>query len=59
MEYSTIHSIFTVVLFVGFISFVIWAYSKKRKTDFDKAANLVFDDEQTAQQKTKQESDHE
>ncbi|MFT7400409.1 MAG: cytochrome c oxidase cbb3-type subunit 4 [Rheinheimera aquimaris] len=59
MEYATLHSIFTVILFVGFVAFVIWAYSKKRKSDFDQAANLVFDDEQKAQQKNKQESDHE
>ena len=59
IEYSTLHSIFTVILFVGFVAFVIWAYSKKRKSDFDQAANLVFDDEQKAQQKNKQESDHE
>ncbi len=59
MEYSIIHSIFTVILFVAFVAFVIWAYSKKRKTDFDQAANLVFDDEQKAPQKNKQESDHE
>ena len=59
MEYSTIHSIFTVILFVAFIAYVIWAFSKKRKADFDQAANLVFDDEQKAPQKNKQESDHE
>ncbi|HSG51261.1 MAG TPA: cbb3-type cytochrome c oxidase subunit 3 [Rheinheimera sp.] len=59
MQYATLHSIFTVILFVGFVAFVIWAFGKKRKTDFDSAANLVFDDEQKAQQKTKQESDHE
>jgi cytochrome c oxidase cbb3-type subunit IV len=59
MDYPTIHSIFTVILFVAFVVFVIWAFGKKRKTDFDKAANLVFDDEQKAQQKNKQESDHE
>ena len=59
MEYSTIHSIFTVILFVGFVAFVIWAYSKKRKSDFDQAANLVFDDEQKAPERKKQESDHE
>lgn len=59
MEYSTIHSIFTVILFVAFIAYVIWAFSKKRKADFDQAANLVFDDEQKAQQKNKQESGHE
>jgi cytochrome c oxidase cbb3-type subunit IV len=59
MEYATLHSIFTVILFVGFVALVIWAFGKKRKADFDKAANLVFDDEQKTQQKTKQESDHE
>jgi cytochrome c oxidase cbb3-type subunit 4 len=59
MEYSTIHSIFTVILFVAFIAYVIWAFSRKRKADFDQAANLVFDDEQKAQQKNKQESGHE
>ncbi|MDX3774551.1 cbb3-type cytochrome c oxidase subunit 3 [Chromatiaceae bacterium AAb-1] len=59
MEYSTIHSIFTVILFVGFVVFVIWAYSKKRKADFEDAANLVFDDEKKPQQKSTKESDHE
>jgi len=59
MEYSTIHSIFTVILFVGFIGLLIWAYSKKRKPDFDDAANLVFDDEKKPQQKSAKESDHE
>jgi cytochrome c oxidase cbb3-type subunit IV len=59
MKYATLHSIFTVILFVGFVALVIWAFGKKRKSDFDKAANLVFDDEQKTQQKTKQESDHE
>ena len=59
IEYSTLHSIFTVILFVAFVAFVIWAYSKKRKADFDNAANLVFDDEQKASERKKQESDHE
>lgn len=59
MEYSTIHSIFTVILFVAFVVFVLWAYSRKRKADFDQAANLVFDDEQKAPERKKQESDHE
>jgi cytochrome c oxidase cbb3-type subunit 4 len=60
MEFATVHSVLTVILFVGFVAFVIWAYSKKRKTDFDEAANLVFDDEpESKEQKTKRESDHE
>ena len=60
MEFATVHSILTVILFVGFVAFVIWAYSKKRKKDLDEAANLVFDDEpESKEQKTKRESDHE
>ncbi|MAD75871.1 MAG: CcoQ/FixQ family Cbb3-type cytochrome c oxidase assembly chaperone [Rheinheimera sp.] len=60
MEFATVHSVLTVILFVGFVAFVIWAYSKKRKKDFDEAANLVFDDEpELKEQKTKRESDHE
>lgn len=59
MTYAILHSIFTVILFVGFVAFLVWVFGKKRKADFDKAANLVFDDEQKNQQKSKQESDHE
>ncbi|MCU8395428.1 CcoQ/FixQ family Cbb3-type cytochrome c oxidase assembly chaperone [Vibrio vulnificus] len=46
MDFGTIHSIYTVVLFVSFIGIVAWAYSKKRKASFDEAANLVFSDEE-------------
>jgi cytochrome c oxidase cbb3-type subunit 4 len=46
MNIGTIHSIWTVLLFVSFIGIVIWAYSKRRKASFDEAANLVFADEE-------------
>ncbi|MCU8324084.1 CcoQ/FixQ family Cbb3-type cytochrome c oxidase assembly chaperone [Vibrio vulnificus] len=46
MDFGTIHSIYTVVLFVSFIGIIAWAYSKKRKASFDEAANLVFADEE-------------
>lgn len=36
------HSWFTVVLLVLFIGIVIWAYSSRRKKDFDEAARLPF-----------------
>lgn len=45
MDYGTIGSIFTVVVFVSFIGVVLWAFSKNRKAGFEEAANLVFDDE--------------
>lgn len=60
MEFATLHSILTLILFVSFVAFVLWAYSKKRKSDFDEAANLVFDDEpESKKQPSKRESEHE
>lgn len=46
MDVGTIHSIWTVVLFVSFIGIVFWAYSKRQKASFEEAANLVFADEE-------------
>lgn len=53
MDIGTFHSIWTLVLFISFIGIVIWAYSKRRKSQFDEAANLVFaDEEDKTQDKT-------
>ncbi|HCG8163631.1 CcoQ/FixQ family Cbb3-type cytochrome c oxidase assembly chaperone [Vibrio parahaemolyticus] len=46
MDFGTIHSIYTVVLFASFICIVWWAFSKKRKARFEEDANLVFADEE-------------
>lgn len=56
IDYATVGSIFTVLVFVFFIGIVLWAYSKRSKSRFDEAANLVFDDEpkqKSIQQKSK------
>ncbi|MGO2497545.1 MULTISPECIES: cbb3-type cytochrome oxidase subunit 3 [Vibrio] len=46
MDIVTVHSIWTLVLFIGFCGVVWWAYgSKSRQSRFDEAANLIFDDE--------------
>ncbi|MEH0667085.1 cbb3-type cytochrome oxidase subunit 3 [Vibrio scophthalmi] len=45
MDIGTIHSIWTIVLFVSFIGVVWWAYGKNRKARFEEDANLVFADE--------------
>jgi len=43
MDTSTLlHSIMTVIAFVTFIGIVVWAYSRKRKSAFDEAANAPF-----------------
>ena len=43
MDTSTfLHSIMTVVTFITFLGIVFWAYSKKRKSAFEEAANAPF-----------------
>ncbi len=46
MDIGTVHSIWTVILFSSFIGIVVWAFSKRQKSRFDEAANLVFADEE-------------
>ena len=53
MDIGTIHSIWTVLLFISFIGIVLWAYSKRRHAEFEEAANLVFaDDNKTSETPT-------
>ncbi|WP_413438893.1 cbb3-type cytochrome oxidase subunit 3 [Sulfuriferula sp. GW1] len=44
---GTIGAIVTVVFFVIFVAIVLWAWSGRRKKDFDAAANLPFEEEDT------------
>ncbi|MGF1724908.1 cbb3-type cytochrome oxidase subunit 3 [Photobacterium nomapromontoriensis] len=46
MDIGIVHSIWTVILFSSFIGIVIWAFSKRQKSRFEEAANLVFADEE-------------
>lgn len=46
MDASTIHAIWTVILFLSMVGIIFWAYSKKQKARFDEAANLIFADEE-------------
>ena len=52
MDYPTIHSIFTVIIFVAFIALLVWIFLLKRKPDFDNAANADFRRRNEAQIKT-------
>jgi cytochrome c oxidase cbb3-type subunit 4 len=45
MNFTLIQSIWSIVVLVTFIGIVLWAYSSKRKSAFDEAAHLPFDDE--------------
>lgn len=45
MDINDLRIIFTLLVFLAFIVIVWWAYSAKRKSSFDHAANSVFDEE--------------
>jgi len=45
MDSGIIGGIVTVVFFVIFIGIFMWAWSDRRKKDFDAAANLPFEED--------------
>ncbi|MCS4503174.1 hypothetical protein KBTX_02936 [wastewater metagenome] len=45
MDSGTLSGIITAVLMAAFIGIIGWAYSKRRKKDFDHAARLPLDAE--------------
>ena len=47
MDINTFRGILTGVLLVLFISLIAWAWSKRRRADFDAAARLPLEDEPT------------
>jgi len=55
MDYGTLRGLIALLILALFIIIVVWSYSKKRKADFDKAANSIFEDdhkEETKKQET-------
>jgi cytochrome c oxidase cbb3-type subunit 4 len=42
-DVNTLRSLATVVSFVTFIGIIAWAFARKNAPDFDKAANLPFE----------------
>ncbi|MDN3523460.1 cbb3-type cytochrome oxidase subunit 3 [Halomonas ramblicola] len=45
MDSGTLSGILTGILIIAFLGITAWAYSKRRKKDFDEAANLPFADD--------------
>jgi cytochrome c oxidase cbb3-type subunit IV len=43
MDINTLRSVTTVVSLVVFLGIVWWAWSKRRTSDFEQAANLPFE----------------
>lgn len=42
---SLIHSLWTIVVMITFLSIVVWAYSSKRNAEFEEAARLPLEDD--------------
>ena len=46
MDINTLRGLATVFAFIAFVGVCLWAYSSKRKSSFDEAANLPFADDE-------------
>jgi len=58
MDFVLIHSIWTVVMFIVFIGIVVWAWSAKRKKQFDEAARLPLEDDDAVSVRPSGEKNH-
>jgi cytochrome c oxidase cbb3-type subunit 4 len=56
MDIGTLRGLGTVLVVVAFICVSLWAYSGKRKANFDEAANLPFADKTEAEKREEQAS---
>ncbi len=45
MDINLLRGILLVLLIIGFLGLVAWAWSRKRKPDFDAAARLPLEDD--------------
>ncbi len=45
MDLPTLRGLFTLVLMVAFVAIVIWAWSGRRREDFEEAARLPLEDD--------------
>jgi cytochrome c oxidase cbb3-type subunit IV len=46
MDLNDARVLITLVALVTFIGIVVWAYSSRRKQNFDKASRMALDDEE-------------
>ncbi len=45
MDINALRSIVTVISLLTFVGIVVWAWSKRNKSNFDEAAQLPFNDD--------------
>ena len=48
MTLADLHSWWTLALLVTFVGIVIWAFSSRRRKDFEQAARIPLDDDEPA-----------
>jgi len=48
VDVGTVRGLITAALFIAFIALVSWAWSKRRKADFDKLARLPLEEDPPA-----------
>ncbi|ALM51578.1 CcoQ/FixQ family Cbb3-type cytochrome c oxidase assembly chaperone [Halomonas huangheensis] len=46
MDIGTFRGIVTAILLIAFLGLIAWAWSRRRKADFDEAAQLPFADDE-------------
>jgi len=51
MDAGLLRGLYTVIMFVAFIGVVWWAWSARRKDDFEEAANLPLEKDDLASSK--------
>jgi cytochrome c oxidase cbb3-type subunit 4 len=47
MDMTDLRGLATVLCAVAFVAVVVWAYAPSRKSEFDSAAQIPFEDEDT------------
>jgi len=52
MEYGTLRGLIALLILALFIIIVVWSYSKKRKSSFDKVANSIFEEDDVLKEQT-------
>ena len=48
MDINTLRGLSTILVMIVFIGICLWAFSGRKKKDFDDAANLPFEDDEIA-----------
>jgi cytochrome c oxidase cbb3-type subunit 4 len=53
---SFVQSVWTVIALVIFIGIVVWAFSRRKKADFDRAGRMALDDDKPVKESIKKAS---